>query len=91
MPATTDNERDRWLVVLRQQTEESQKSWKVAFTLSVFLGLFGADRLYLGHPVLGILKLFTCAFGGVWWIIDILLLLLGVMRDAQGKTVKRPF
>ena len=88
---STRNEKDQWHAALRAQTEESEKEWTTVFILSLTLGLFGADRLYLGHPVLGTLKLFTCAMGGVWWIADIVLLLCGVMKDAHGKVVKRPF
>jgi TM2 domain-containing membrane protein YozV len=53
--------------------------------------LFDADRIYLGHPLLGTLKLCTFGFGDLWWLLDIVLLLLGMMKDAQGKVVRRPF
>ena len=83
------DDRSNWNALLRQQVEQSEKSWTTALVLSVFLGLFGADRLYLGQPLLGTLKLCTCGLGGLWWLLDVGLLLLGVMKDAQGKSVKR--
>ena len=86
-----DSERDQWFDKLRHHTEASEKSWTTAFLLSVFLGLFGADRIYLGHPLFGTLKLCSFGFGGMWWILDIVLLLLGAMKDSQGKVVSRPF
>jgi TM2 domain-containing membrane protein YozV len=83
------DDRDNWNAVLRQETEQSEKSWTTALLLSIFLGLFGADRLYLGHPLLGTLKFCSCGLGWLWWVLDVGLLWFGVMKDAQGKIVKR--
>lgn len=91
MKPLAQSERDQWYAALRQQTEESEKNWATAFVLSVCLGLLGADRLYLGHPLLGTLKLCTLGMGGVWWLFDIALLLCGAMKDAHGKRLRRPF
>lgn len=49
--------------------------WTIAFYLSVFLGMFGADKLYLGQYGLFVLKFITLGGFGFWWLIDIILLL----------------
>ena len=78
-----------WIGALQQERARSTKNWNLALILSVFLGLFGADRFYLGQTGLGVAKLFTCGGLFVWWIIDIMLLLQGRMKDDLGKEVRR--
>lgn len=46
----------------------------IAFILSICLGSFGVDRMYVGDIGLGILKLITIGCWGVWTIVDLFLI-----------------
>ncbi len=63
----------------------NQRSFLVALLLSIFLGSLGVDRFYLGSIGLGILKLITAGGCGIWYIIDIILIATGKVRDANGQ------
>jgi TM2 domain/GYF domain 2 len=67
----------------------SDKDWLAAILLSLFVGWFGIDRFYLGYMGLGILKLITFGFCGIWYIIDIILLATGRLDDANGLPLRR--
>ena len=69
----------------------SKRDWLVALLLSIFLGVLGVDRFYLGKVGTGILKLLvTILFGWtviallIWPIIDIILIATKKLTDKEG-------
>ncbi|QUB77975.1 TM2 domain-containing protein [Prevotella jejuni] len=58
------------MALTNQMTEPT-----VAIILSIFLGVLGVDRFYIGDTGIGVGKLLT--FGGcyIWWLIDIFLII----------------
>lgn len=67
----------------------SHRTQGAAFLFSYFLGIFGADRFYLGHTGLGIAKLLTCGGLGIWAIVDGILIGCGMMKDVDGLPLAR--
>jgi hypothetical protein len=65
------------------------KDWMVALILSILLGTFGVDRFYLGYVGLGILKLVTLGGCGIWWLIDVILIAMNKLPDAQGNPLQQ--
>jgi TM2 domain-containing membrane protein YozV len=70
------------------ETEKRNINGNTLFYLSLFLGWFGVDRFYARKAGTGILKLITLGWGGVWWLIDLILILGDRFKDASGKIVK---
>ncbi|WP_198651219.1 TM2 domain-containing protein [Salinicola sp. CPA57] len=76
-----------------------KKNRIVALILSMFLGVFGVDRFYLGKWKSGLLKALTLGGLFLWWFIDGAMLLFdaffyslgkekGMMKDAKGRELK---
>ncbi|XP_064624982.1 TM2 domain-containing protein CG10795-like [Lineus longissimus] len=61
------------------------KSFETALLLSIFLGMFGIDRFYLGYPALGLLKFCTLGFMFLGQLVDILLIAMQVVGPADGS------
>ncbi len=58
----------------------------IAIILSVLVGSLGIDRIYIGDVIIGILKLITCGGCGIWWLID-LFLIMGATREKNLQKI----
>jgi len=66
----------------------SDRRWARALALSILGGGLGLDQFYLGNMWAGIGKLLTLGGLGVWWFIDIVLLLSNIVTDARGRPLR---
>lgn len=66
-----------------------ERNWMAALLLSVFVGVYGVDRFYLGKVGTGILKLLTLGGLGIWWLIDLILIATKSMKGVTWEEDKK--
>ncbi len=70
----------------------SDKSKVVAGLLQIFLSTFAVGRFYLGYTNIAIaqiaVSLLTCGIGALWPLIDGIMIIMGKVPDAQGRTLR---
>ncbi|HKD10672.1 MAG TPA: TM2 domain-containing protein [Thermoanaerobaculia bacterium] len=67
----------------------SEKRELPALLLCLFFGIFGVHRFYVGKVGTGLLMLLTCGGLGIWWLIDLLVILLGGFTDKEKKLITK--
>lgn len=67
--------------------DASEKRILPAFVLCLFVGVFGAHRFYAGKIGTGILQLVTLGGLGIWTFIDLVLIVVGAFKDADGEKI----
>jgi len=66
----------------------SDKSFGVALFLAVIFGWLGAHRFYADRTLTAVLQAATLGGLGVWWMIDIVVVAVGALRDATGRPIR---
>ena len=70
----------------------SDKQKLVAGLLQIFVGWAGVGRFYTGHTGIAIAQIavtwLTCGIGGLWPMIDGIMMLMGNVTDAQGRPLR---
>lgn len=67
---------------------KSEKDWLVTLLLCWFLGYLGAHSFYSGKIGVGIAQLLTFGGCGIWVIIDLITILTGKYKDAEGNFIQ---
>ena len=68
-------------------SEPSDKDFITTLLICVFLGGLGAHRFFVDKSDTGILMLVTLGGLGIWWIIDIILIVTGSFEDSEGRVI----
>ena len=81
IPALSDAPVNRTPASFRPETKTAaNRSFAVTWLLSMLFGILGLDRFYTGRYLTGALKLLSLGGLGVWWIIDLGIVLAGGLR-----------
>ena len=78
-----------WFLATELPGVFSDKDWLATLLISFFVGWFGIDRFYLGYTALGILKLITFGGCGIWYLVDLILIAMGKLDDAEHRPLRR--
>jgi TM2 domain-containing membrane protein YozV len=68
---------------------ESNKSRVAALLLCLLLPGLGIHRFYVGKIGTGILYLLTAGGLGIWYVIDLIMIIIGSFKDKSGAVVSR--
>ena len=75
--------------VLKESAESTdEKTQLTAFLLCFFIGILGIHRFYMGYTTIGIIQLLTLGGCGIWAFIDLIMIITGDLKTADGKKLK---
>ncbi len=66
---------------------KSNKDWLTTLLLCIFLGGFGAHRFYAGKIGTGLVQLLTAGGCGVWYLVDLVMIITGKFEDSNGRLI----
>ena len=66
----------------------SDKNGIVCLVLCLLVGSLGIHRFFVGKIGTGILMLLTFGGFGLWWLIDLIMIVCGKFTDSEGATIK---
>ena len=74
-------------VQVPSNSEPSDKDFVITLLICVFLGGLGVHRFFVDKIGTGVLMLVTLGGLGIWWIIDIILIVTGSFKDSEGRVI----
>ena len=75
--------------LLDSSTKTNSIDWLALFLLTFFVGVLGVHRFYVGKIGTGVLMLITLGGLGVWFLVDLLLVVTGQFTNKDGKKIPR--
>ena len=75
--------------LLNSFTTTSTTDWLTLFLLTFFVGVLGVHRFYVGKIGTGFLMLLTLGGLGVWFLVDLILVVTGQFTNKDGQKIPR--
>ena len=75
--------------LLNCSTRRSTTDWLTLFLLTFFVGVLGVHRFYVGKIGTGFLMLLTLGGLGVWFLVDLILVVTGQFTNKEGQKIPR--
>ena len=75
--------------LLNSSTTTSTTDWLTLFLLTFFVGVLGVHRFYVGKIGTGFLMLLTLGGLGVWFLVDLILVVTGQFTNKDGERIPR--
>ena len=75
--------------LLNSSATTSTTDWLTLFLLTFFVGVLGVHRFYVGKIGTGFLMLLTLGVLGVWFLVDLILVVTGQFTNKDGEKIPR--
>ena len=75
--------------LLNSSTTTRTTDWLTLFLLTFFVGVLGVHRFYVGKIGTGFLMLLTLGGLGVWFLVDLILVVTGQFTNKEGQKIPR--
>ena len=70
-----------------EKSEPGDKDFITTLLLCIFLGGLGVHRFFVDKMGTGVLMLVTLGGLGIWWVIDIILIVTNSFEDSEGRVI----
>ena len=75
--------------LLSSTSSTTSTDWLTLFLLTFFVGVLGVHRFYTGKIGTGFLMLITIGGFGIWFLVDLILVVTGQFTNKEGQKISR--